>query len=84
MTNDLYKDRASRIDTIGGNNDYWRLLGKIADEFKSNRMMDGDWVARCEQEYGFRPIYSDDGGIVGYPKIIDSKKYMFALIKYGG
>lgn len=85
MTEDLYKDRWRRLDTVAGSDSsYWYILGQVAAEIKSDRMMDGDWVARCEELYGFRPVYSDDGGIVGRPEIIDPKKYMLCVLKFGG
>lgn len=85
MTNqELYSDRGRRIDTVAGSDIYWQILHKVAKEIGSDRMFDGSWIAQCEELYGFRPIYSDDGGIVGYPKIIDPKKYMLCVLKFGG
>ena len=85
MNHDLYKDRASRLDTVlGQGKTYWLILGKIREEFQSDRMMDGDWVNRCVDQYGFRPIYSEDGGITGRPDIVDEQKYLLCVLKYGG
>ena len=85
MNHDLYANREARLDTVvGDSKTYWVILGRIAEELKSDRMLDHDWVRYCEEHYGFRPLYSDDGGIIGYPKIIDDQKYLLCVLKYGG
>lgn len=91
MNRDLYSDRATRLDTVAGDNAYWRRLGDVAKEWmaansRDNRkehvvMAFNDWL---EQNYGFRAVYDEDGGILGEPDVRDDQKYMLFLLKYTG
>jgi hypothetical protein len=82
MSNDLYKDRDTRLDTVvGDGRDYWALLGRILLDAKDRDVRMQDW---CEQEHGFRMVYDDDGNITSEPDITDPQKYTVCLLKYGG
>jgi len=81
MNDDLYRDRAARLDTVVGDSKaYWAMLGKVMLDHPTDWNF-WDW---CEAQHGFRPIYDEDGGITGEPEIIDSQKYTLCLLKYGG
>jgi hypothetical protein len=82
MSNDLYRDRDSRLDTVVGDGAvYWAMLGRILLDAKDRDAHMQDW---CEQEHGFRMLYDDDGNITSEPDITDPKKYMLCVLKYGG
>jgi len=86
MTNDLYKDADTRLDTVVGDRKaYWRMLGRIVAEAggpdNPEPMHIQQW---CESRYGFRLIYDEDGGITGEPEILDSQKYTLCLLKHSG
>ena len=91
MTNDLYRDRAARIDTMVGGSDYYAMLHKLYDSFanyarKETKHLDQilEFAGWCERVHGFRPIYDDSGGITSVPAVTDPKKYTVCLLKYGG
>jgi hypothetical protein len=82
MSNDLYRDRDSRLDTIVGDNKaYFAMLGRIMFTSESTDMVFQDW---CETQHGFRPIYDENGAITGKPEITDPQKYTLCVLKYGG
>ena len=81
MSNDLYRDRAARFDTVVGDDAaYWSMLSRIMLDHDASWNFQ-DW---CEQYHGFRLIYDEDGGITGRPEIVDPQKYTLCLLKYGG
>ena len=81
MSNDLYRDRDSRLDTVVGDGAaYWAMLGRIMLDHPVERNF-RDW---CEDQYGFRLIHDENGNITGQPEIIDAQKYMLCVLKYGG
>jgi hypothetical protein len=82
VSDDLYKDRDARLNTVvGDNRTYWAMLGRILQDAKDRHIRMQDW---CEQEHGFRMIYDSDGNITAEPDITDPKKYMLCVLKYGG
>jgi hypothetical protein len=81
VSDDLYKDRDSRLDTVVGDGAaYWAMLGRILQDAKDRSIRMQDW---CEQEHGFRMAYDSDGNITADPNIIDAQKYMLCVLKYG-
>jgi hypothetical protein len=82
MSNDLYRDRDARLDTVVGDDAaYWAILGRILLDAKDRDILMQDW---CEQEHGFRIVYDDEGNITSEPDITDPQKYMLCVLKYGG
>ena len=82
MNRDLYKDRDARLDTVVGDGAaYWAMLGRLLLDAKDRDIRMQDW---CEQEHGFRMIYDDDGNITAEPDIVNPKKYILCVLKYGG
>lgn len=93
MSSNLYSDRETRLDTVVGDNPYWRSLGQVAKEWmaaspprhgqggRKDQIGFNDWL---ERTYGFRTIYDEDGGITGSPDVRDQQKYLVFLLKYGG
>ena len=93
MSRDLYFDREARLDTVVGDNPYWRSLGQVAKEWlavrpphygrkgRADQMEFNDWL---DQTYGFRTVYDEDGGITGSPEVRDQQKFLLFLLKYGG
>jgi len=82
MSNDLYRDRDVRLNTVvGDGGDYWVMLSRIMLDAKDRDILMQDW---CEQEHGFRMVYDGDGNITSKPDIVDPQKYMLCVLKYGG
>ena len=81
MSNDLYRDRATRLDTVvGDGKTYWDMLSRIMLDHPT----DWNFCDWCESQHGFRLIYDEDGGITSKPEIVDEHKYTLCLLKYGG
>ena len=82
MNHDLYRDRDARLDTVvGDGRDYWTMLGRLLLDAKDRDVRMQDW---CEQEHGFRMVYDDEGNITAEPDIVNPKKYILCVLKYGG
>jgi len=82
MSHDLYRDRDARLNTVVGDGAaYWTMLGRICVDAKDSDTHMQDW---CEQEYGFRMAYDNEGNITSEPDIVDPQKYMLCVLKYGG
>ena len=93
MSRNLYFDRESRLDTVAGDQPYWRQLSQVAKEWAAVNPHEGRLEGRTDQigfndwldlTYGFRTVYDEDGGITGQPNILDPDKYLVFLLKYGG
>ena len=82
MSNDLYRDRDARLDTVVGDHKaYFAMLSRIMLTTQGSDMPFQLW---CETHHGFRPTYDEGGGITSEPQIIDPQKYTLCVLKYGG
>lgn len=82
MSNDLYQDRATRLDTVAGENkSYFSMISRIMTSQQNRDIPFQEW---CEAEYGFRLAYDEDGHITGQPDIVDPQKYTLCVLKYSG
>ena len=81
MSNNLYRDRDARLDTVVGEHKaYFAMLARIMLDH------DTDWNFRdwCEVQHGFRPVYNEEGMVTTEPDIVDAQKYTLCVLKYGG
>lgn len=82
MSNDLYRDRDARLDTVAGENkSYFSMISRIMISQQNRDIPFQEW---CETEYGFRLAYDEDGHITAQPDIVDPQKYTLCVLKYGG
>ena len=88
MSNNLYQDRGSRLDTVVGEGKaYFEMLHKLHKSFTDHargETKELEFPGWCERMHGFRPIYDESGGITPIPTITDPQKYTICLLKYTG
>lgn len=60
---------------------YWKVLKELQKEYKqdNDKLSFVNWV---KERYGLEPLLVNDGFTDEY-KIIDDKKFLFLILKYG-
>jgi hypothetical protein len=66
---------------------YWESLKKIRKEYMQNNYLDGqfdayDFEEYVKENYGFK-MNTLDGNITDKFEIVDEKKYIFFILKFG-
>jgi len=64
---------------------YWNNLKRLMNEFtKETGSKDHhEYIVWLENKYGFRPIETNDGMMTDDLDIVDEKKYLIYILKYG-
>ena len=64
---------------------YWQNLKLLMHEFKEETGSKDhhEYKVWLENKYGFRPIETNDGMMTDDLDIVDEKKYLFFILKYG-
>lgn len=80
-----YDNDDPNIDRRNNRWKYWENLRKLRAEF-SNQTNSTDYLKFAEwlkDTYGFTPIFTGEGEITDDIRIVDEKKYMVYILKYG-
>lgn len=80
-----YDNDDPNIDRRNNRWKYWENLRKLRAEF-SNQTNSTDYLKFAEwlkDTYGFMPIFTGEGEITDDIRIVDEKKYMVYILKYG-
>jgi len=85
---EYYANTVNRIDTIAGNEMIWGQIIRAKEEFNHrachddsiNMLTFSDWLLN---NYGIQLNYMPDGMLSLNNNIIDKKKYIIFLLKFG-
>lgn len=80
-----YDDDDSKLHRRLSRWEYWSNLKKLMKEFKEETKSNDhrEYLLWLENKYGFRPIETSDGMMTDDLDIVDEKKYLVYILKYG-
>jgi hypothetical protein len=80
--NQYYQTREQRLDTVAGDNSYWKKLMAAREEyFEIKGQYDAGFYLWLEETYGVRPFVTESA-ITAKFDVVDEQKYIIFNLKF--
>ena len=84
MKDEYYNSAEARLDTIAGQQTYWKMLSSAHKEFRSLSRLDNieNFKKFIHNTYGVDVKMNENGNILPTYTIVDEQKHLIFLLKH--